>query len=131
MTSSKYRCHSLYKNLKVLKLNDIYQLELAKCMYKVHHGKLPEIYKQGFLSRFRDPIRVPRIKENYHRVSRIRENGSLQVHTGFLTFSLKKHDIRNIFKKLLLFILIKPDLQIWKVTLFIEVQAMPVKIHFV
>ena len=34
----------------------------------------------GFLRRFRDPIRVPRI----------REIGSLQINTGFLTFSLKK-----------------------------------------
>jgi len=52
-----------------------------------------------------DPIRVPRIsnqvpriRENYRRVPKIRENrvptirkiGSLQIHTGFLTFSLKK-----------------------------------------
>jgi len=45
-----------------------------------------------------DPIRVPRIRENYHRVPTIRENrisriweiGSLQVRTGYLTFSLKK-----------------------------------------
>jgi len=43
-------------------------------------------------------IRVPRISENCHRVSRIIENrvprigeiGFLQVHTGYLTFSLKK-----------------------------------------
>ena len=42
--------------------------------------------------------RVPRIRGNYHRVPRIRENrvprireiGSLQVHTGYRTFSLKK-----------------------------------------
>jgi len=62
------------------------------------------IYTQGFLRRFRDPIwvprisnRVPRIRESYHRVSKIRENrvprireiGSLQIQTGFLTFSLK------------------------------------------
>jgi len=62
----------------------------------------------GFLTRFRDPIRVPRIekgvpriRENYHRVSRIRESrvprireiGSLQIHTGYLTFSLKKKRI--------------------------------------
>jgi len=63
------------------------------------------IHTQGFLRRFRDPIwvprisnRVPRIRENYHRVAKIRENrvprireiGSLQIHTGFLTFSFKK-----------------------------------------
>ena len=61
---------------------------------------------QGFLRRFRDPIRVPRIRENYHRVPKIRENrvprireiGSLQIHTGYLTFSLKKAlNIRLIF----------------------------------
>jgi len=34
--------------------------------------------------------KVPRIRENYHRVPRIREIGSLQIQTGFLTFSLKK-----------------------------------------
>jgi len=60
---------------------------------------------RGFLRRFRDPIRVPRnsnrvprITENYHRVPKIRENwvprireiGSLQIHIGYLTFSLKK-----------------------------------------
>jgi len=51
-----------------------------------------------FLSRFRDPIRVPRIRKNYHRVPKIRENRvprireirSLQIQTRFLTFSLKK-----------------------------------------
>jgi len=58
-----------------------------------------------FLRRFRDPIlvprisnRVPRIREKYHRVPKIRENrvprireiGSLQIQTGFLTFSSKK-----------------------------------------
>jgi len=56
-----------------------------------------------FLRRFRDPIRVPIIENRvpavrkYYRVPRIRENrvpgireiGSLQVHTGYLTFSLK------------------------------------------
>jgi len=60
---------------------------------------------QDFLRRFRDPIRVPRnenrvhrISKNCHQVLRIRENrvprigeiGSLQVQSGYLTFSLKK-----------------------------------------
>jgi len=46
---------------------------------------------------FKDPIRVPRIqnrvpriRENYHRVLAIREIGSLNIHIGYLTFSLKK-----------------------------------------
>jgi len=52
-----------------------------------------------FLRSFRDPIQVRRIRENYHRFPRIRENRvprireivSVQVHTGYLTFSLKKN----------------------------------------
>jgi len=63
------------------------------------------LYNQGFLRCFRDPIRVhrienrvPRIRENYRGVPRIRENrvprireiGSLQVHTRYLTFIFKK-----------------------------------------
>jgi len=48
---------------------------------------------QGFLSCFRYPIRVPRIE---NRVPRIRENRSLQLHTGYLTFSLKKTGFNNI-----------------------------------
>ena len=64
-----------------------------------------EYIHQEFLRCFRDPIRVPRIehrvpriRENYHRiprfgenrVPRIREIGSLQVHIGYLIFSFKK-----------------------------------------
>ena len=63
------------------------------------------LYVRVFLRRFRDPIRVPiienrvpRFRDNYHRVPRIRENrvprireiGSQVVHTGYLTFSLKQ-----------------------------------------
>jgi len=51
----------------------------------------------GFLRCFKDPIRVPRIenrvpriRENYHRVLAIREIRSLNIHIGYLTFSLKK-----------------------------------------
>jgi len=45
------------------------------------------MHKAGFLRRFRDPIRVPRI----------REIGSLQVQTGYLTFSIKKawHEVQK------------------------------------
>jgi len=50
-------------------------------------------HPESFQRHFRDPIRVPRIREYYHRVPRIREyyhrvprireTGSLQVHTGY------------------------------------------------
>jgi len=67
-------------------------------MFQAHCKERKVVYNQGFLRRFRDPIRVPRISENYHRVPKIRENSvpiireiwSLQIQTGFLTFSLKK-----------------------------------------
>jgi len=52
--------------------------------------------------------RVPKIREN--RVPRIREIGSLQIRTGFLTYSLKKplqycniimvHKLVNMYTKL-------------------------------
>ena len=46
MTFSNYSCHvtPLYKNLNVLKKNDIYRLESVKFMHKLHHGALPKIY---------------------------------------------------------------------------------------
>jgi len=53
-------------------------------------------FNHVFLRHFRNTIRVlrisnrvPRIRENYHRVPRIREIGSLQIHTRYLTFSIK------------------------------------------
>jgi len=65
--------------------------------------------QQVFFKRFRDPIRVPRIlnrvpriRENHHRIPKIRENWvprireieSLQIHTRYLTFSLKKNLVK-------------------------------------
>ena len=50
MTCGNYRCHVTpsYKNLNALKLNDIYRLELAKFMHKLHHGALPKIFENFF-----------------------------------------------------------------------------------
>ena len=44
ITFSKKSSHitNHYKNLNLLKLNDIYKLELAKFMYNLHHGTLPK-----------------------------------------------------------------------------------------
>jgi len=69
----------------------------------------------GFLRRFRDPIRIPRIsnrvprhRKNYDQVHKIRENrvprireiGSLQIHTRYLTSSSKKTlPTTNLFSK--------------------------------
>ena len=54
----------------------------------VYRRKLTLCLTQVFWRRFRDPIQVPRIQ---NRVPRIREIGPLQVHTGYLTFSLRKN----------------------------------------
>jgi len=50
MTFSNYSCHvtPLYNNLNVLKLNDIYRLELAKFTHKLHHGALTKIFDNFF-----------------------------------------------------------------------------------
>ena len=38
----------LYKKLKLLKLTDVYKLELAKIMYQLHGGKLPKSFYDRF-----------------------------------------------------------------------------------
>jgi len=67
-------------------------------IFKLLTISVPSHIVSNFLRRFSDPIRVPRfsnrvprIRENYHRVPKIRENrvprvreiGSLQIHTGY------------------------------------------------
>ena len=44
---NNYGCHitPLYKSLNILKLRDIYKLELAKLMRKFHHEMLPTSFK--------------------------------------------------------------------------------------
>jgi len=72
---------------------------LKRIWYRASSSRLN---MQGLLRCFRDTIgvprienRVPRIREN--RVPRIGEIGSLQVHTGHLTFSLKKLLVYDCF----------------------------------
>ena len=45
-----YRCHitPVYKSLNILKLHDIYKLELAELMHKFHHEMLPTSFKDLF-----------------------------------------------------------------------------------
>ena len=38
----------MYKELQVLKVEDIYQLELAKLMYQLHHNQLPKNFYHSF-----------------------------------------------------------------------------------
>ena len=83
----------------------LFYCRIAKVCFLIKIWSRKYMCGQFFLRRFRDPIwvprisnRVPRIRENYHRVPKLRENrvprireiGSLQIHSGYLTFSLKK-----------------------------------------
>ena len=38
----------LYTNLKILKIEELYFLEIAKFMYLYHHDKLPELFSRYF-----------------------------------------------------------------------------------
>jgi len=50
MTFSKCRCHitPLYKNVKILKVHDIYQFDLAKVVQEFRHGQLTKIDNEFF-----------------------------------------------------------------------------------
>jgi len=50
ITYNNYRCHItlVYKSLNILKLHDIYKLELTKLMHKFHHEMLPTSFKDLF-----------------------------------------------------------------------------------
>ena len=39
----------MYKELKFLKLNKIYQLELAKFMHQLNYNRLPDVYYDQFI----------------------------------------------------------------------------------
>jgi len=59
----------------------------CQCLTWIGHlEKLTRFFKRCF----RDLIRVPRIRQNYHRVTRIREIRSLQVHSRVTNIFLKK-----------------------------------------
>ena len=42
--------NTLYHELKLLKVKDIYHLEMAKFMYLFHYNKLPNLFNQYFTS---------------------------------------------------------------------------------
>ena len=48
-SSSYQNVNNVYKNFKLLKLQDIYRLELAKFMYKLEHNKLPNLLNNNFV----------------------------------------------------------------------------------
>jgi len=52
-----------------------------------------------FLRRFRDPIRVPRIRENYHRVPKIRENRVPRIREIGSLLPTNPNRVPNIFLK--------------------------------
>jgi len=50
ITFSSYRSNTqkLYAQLKILNLNDIHQLQIAKLMHQVKHGCLPSVFNNLF-----------------------------------------------------------------------------------
>ena len=44
------KMNTYYSSMSLLKVNDIYQLELAKFMYLYHHNRLPENFNHYFKS---------------------------------------------------------------------------------
>ena len=40
--------NKMYSTLQFLKIDDIYEFELYKFMYQLHHGKLPEVFYKSF-----------------------------------------------------------------------------------
>ena len=42
------RVTQLYKNLKLLKLRDVYNLELAKFMHQIYNNKTPFLFQDKF-----------------------------------------------------------------------------------
>ena len=98
VTSPAWQCPDLLFGVQLfflLRLGDRVVYSRRKLLKTSCFGGTRYYYYQVFLRRFRDPIRLPRIRENNHRVPTIRENrvprireiGSLQMHTGYLTFS--------------------------------------------
>jgi len=51
MNSASYRSHvtPLYHQSNLLKVNDIYHLEIAKMMHYLHNGKLPQAFDDYFV----------------------------------------------------------------------------------
>ena len=88
----RYRFTPVFRSLYHKMALVLWKLTLCVCLQvSLFFNDIPERWESipGFsLRRFRDPIRFPRIS---NRVPRIREIGSLQIQTGFLTFSLKKN----------------------------------------
>ena len=73
ITSSCYRTNtgSLYQNIKVLKVPEIYDYAIGVFMYKLHHGLIPSIFQCMFAvnsathdygTRQKDHYKVPKVK---------------------------------------------------------------------
>ncbi len=75
ISNSQYLTHtnSLFKNLKILKLQDIVRLEVLKFVYKHKFNKLPHIFQNYFhtsqLHLRNSSLIIPRHKTNYRAFS--------------------------------------------------------------
>ena len=63
--------NALYQKYKILKIDDVYKLELGKFMYLYHVNDLPEIFETYFLS----------IDQAHHYNTKSKSNGNYFVHS--------------------------------------------------
>ena len=76
--------NALYQKYKILKINDVYKLELGKFMYLYHVNNLTEIFETYFLS----------IDHAHHYNTRSKSNGNYFVN------SVRTNSGKNLIKLL-------------------------------
>ena len=94
--SSTYQnVSNLYKNFKLLKLQDLYRLESAKFMYKLEHSKLPKLFnsnlvkitnhhKYGTRQATSSNYFLPRVGKKMHRTNSFLEDQNYGVQLIFI-----------------------------------------------
>ena len=85
ITFSKKYSHvtNICKSLNLLKLNDIYKLELAKFVYQLHCGTLPKSFCDGFikLSAIHNYLTRHKIKFDVFQTSNQKSNRKRNVNS--------------------------------------------------
>ncbi len=100
ISNSKYNDHTepLFKELKVLKLDDIKNLKISKCMFALHEGILPSPLMTMFRSNHEIHQHNTRNKNNPHIEPRKTNRASNSLrHTGPSVWYQIPSDIRQSF----------------------------------
>ena len=81
---------SMYKSMKILQIQDIYELEMAKFMHSFHHKRLPSVFDNYFKY----------LSLQHHHITRSTSNKNLylqqmKTHRGLTSFSYNGIKIWN------------------------------------